>query len=144
MELMGLIWLRIGIMVFCFEHGNEHLRSVKCWKYLDWLRNCCFKYALCCTNKTSQSGSYLLSNCTIHYHVMYVHHNFLACTKSVSCPFSPPTLITSLPVHTLLHPRHPPPSPTAVCIPNFSHPPQFAIPSLSVQHATHFFPLNIL
>ena len=31
---------RQGQVVGCCEHGNEHLMSIKCWKFHDWMRNC--------------------------------------------------------------------------------------------------------
>ena len=33
-----LIWLWIEKMAGCFEYENEPLGSIKCWEYLEWLR----------------------------------------------------------------------------------------------------------
>jgi hypothetical protein len=33
----GLIWLKIGPVEGCWEHGNEPSGSIKLWKILGWL-----------------------------------------------------------------------------------------------------------
>jgi hypothetical protein len=34
----GLIWLKVGQVACCCEHGNEHLVPIKCGEYLDYLK----------------------------------------------------------------------------------------------------------